>query len=71
MAIPPDEQIPEKRRMTNKEIIEEFAELVIKDLNSKYHTTEKKKWLFDWRRGACWGIRRGEHIIRKRLKELV
>lgn len=57
--------------MNKKEIIEEFMERVIIDLKSKYMTTEKKRWLFDWRRGAMWGIKRGEQIMRKRLRELV
>ena len=56
--------------MDNKQAIEEFMEGVIIDLNSKYITTEKKRWLFDWRRGAMWGIKRGEQIMRKRLREL-
>ena len=58
-------------KQEQKDAIRDFMEKVIIDLNSKYKTTEKKKWLFDWRRGAMWGIRRGEQIMRKRLRELI
>ena len=54
-----------------KEVIEQFMELVIKDLKSRYMSTEKRRWWFpDWHRGATWGLRRGEQIMRKRLREL-
>ena len=63
----------EIKKQEAKAIIGAFMEQVIIDLNSKYQTTEKKsKWFFrDWRRGACWGIKRGEQIMRKRLRELI
>ena len=53
---------------TIKDAIKEFMDKVIIDLNSKYTTTEKKRWYIfsDWRRGAAWGLKRGQQIMEKR-----